>query len=74
MRLKAQEDPVEIIKILIMMDVSITAMEIVVIMVRMNMITQHAWKMWMRLTLRTMKRSTLKREPKQVKKSLTKTV
>ena len=74
MRLKAQEDPVEIIKILIMMDVSITAVEIVVNMMMMNMITQHACKMWMRLTLRTMKRRTLKREPKQVKKSLTKTV
>ena len=68
MRLKAQEDPVEIIKILIMMDVSITAVEIVVIMIMVIMI------MWMRLTLRTMKRRTLKREPKQVKKSLTKTV
>ena len=42
MRLKAQEDPIEIIKILIMMDVSITAVEIVVIMMRMNMITQLA--------------------------------
>ena len=39
MRLKAQEDPVEIIKILIMMDVSITAVEIVVIMIMVIMIT-----------------------------------